>query len=127
MNDNEKQLLIEIDDLHQKLLQEPKGRMRGIVVLDPDCYFYYKTACDLKDKIVELRDNPAVKVQYAVVTDQQINSLYNSREVNYIKNHYSDSNKEKIVSLLNSANKEIDILFNSIFQKINDLKKEGEI
>jgi len=127
MNANEKQLLQDIDNLHQKLLQEPYGVWHGTVHVAPSCYLYCQYAEQLKDKIKTLRDDEHIKASYACVLDQNINSLYNSREVQYVRQNMSNHNEQDVSECMIKANRQIELEFCLVFQKIEELKQKGEL
>lgn len=126
MTDKEIQLLKEIDDLHQKLLQEPNGTWRGRVYLEPSSYAYVQNVKLLIDKVQTLRDDEDIDADYANVLDQHINS-YLGREVKYVEQNISNHNSKENAKWMNNANYHLNVLMTLVFQKINELKQNGEL
>lgn len=127
MEEKEKQILKEIDSLHEQLKQEPDGSWKGKVYIEPSCFRYCNLADQLKDKVVELRDDKDITADYANVLNQHINSLYESREIQYVKQSISNNDIEQVSNLMKKANQHLETLFVAVFQKIDELKQLGEL
>ena len=54
MQEEEKALLLEIDKLHSKLLEEPNGHWNGVYTMQPSGYNYSSNANLMLEKILTL-------------------------------------------------------------------------
>ena len=116
---DEKELLIEINSLRNKLQQEPQGKRVGTVYIEPCGYSYLENAKRLAKKIIFLRDE--YQVEYAsFVMDAHINSWL-GHEVNYVR---MSSGTEQ-VKYMRHSNEKMERLFYSIFQKIDNELEEN--
>ena len=128
----EQDLLHKIDELHQWLLQEPKGRWEHNQLWSPDGTAYYNKVDELFNLVRILRDT--YHPDYLHILDQQIGSIYN-HELSLVKTSYDIANrnnarekdKDSFISSINKANTIIDSHLYGLFKHIEKSKLEGSI
>jgi hypothetical protein len=130
MTEEEKKLLIEIDSLHGKLLQESMSRWNGIYTEEPSGYSYRRNANALLEKVYELREkfNPEYLSGHCVGAYAHTCN----KEVSYVEYHHEKAIKKKapqirkteLVTAINKSNTQINLDLFSLFLKISELNRE---
>lgn len=134
MEDRERQLLKEIDELHGELLSAPNGKMINYnITLPPDGYGYRNNAKKLITKVHELFN----EFQPEYLDLENLNALYHTldKEVEYVVSKDDEVNKSnaakkrqfELVKEMKNATGHIerDAIF--LFQKIKDAKDNNEL
>lgn len=123
----ERQLLQQIDELHQWLLQEPRGRILYGQVQDPDGITFANKAEKLLNLVQQLKDehNP----DYINILPQQIGSLRN-RNISEVRISYNIANepkatkgaKQSFIQSLTNANEALGRHLHTLFEHINQVR-----
>lgn len=134
MEEKEKQLLKEIDELHDKLASEPYGTIfPNGGVLPPSGYSYQNNAETLSKKVLKLYNDyhPEYINEHAIdslihTCDKEVNYVVSkSREAN--KSNAAQKRKTELTSEMNKATSQIELDVFSLFLKIRQLKENGEL
>lgn len=128
--EEEKALLLEIDELHSKLLQEPFGHWNGVHKLKPSGYNYSRNAKLMLEKILMLvsKFNP----NYITSHDISAYSHTCDKEVSYVDYHDKEASKKnaakkrntEFIDSIHEANRQINLDLFSLFLKIKEIKNE---
>jgi hypothetical protein len=128
MTEEEKTILLEIDNLYSELLNEPSGKWNGSYMMKPSGHNYRYKAEKLKDKVFELyhKHNPDY------LTQHHIGAIAHTcdKEVSYVEYHYDLSIKNnapkkrhtEFLDSMSKANQQIHRDIFSVFAKINEIK-----
>lgn len=129
MNEEEKKLLFEIDNIHTELTEEPSGKWTGRYMQEPCGYNYCRNAERLKEKVFKLHTE--FKPDYlSEITLEEIVHTFN-KEVSFVDYHYKlaikkNAAKKRNTEFLDSiykANQQINLDLFSLFAKIKEVKK----
>lgn len=129
MTEEEKALLLEIDNLHIELIEEPNGKLNGMYRQEPSGYNYCQNAKKLKDKVFELYD----KFEPDYLAKLEIDAIDHTydKEVSYVDSNYNRSRKmnatkkqhTEFINSIHKANQQIRLDIYSVFAKIEEVKK----
>lgn len=129
MTEEEKALLLEIDNLHTELIEEPNGKWIGRYRQEPSGYNYCQNAEKLKDKVFELYN----KFEPDYLTAHDIDAIAHTcaKEVLNVDSYYDDSIKKnaakkrhtEFIDSIYKANQQIGRDIFSVFVKIDEVKK----
>lgn len=129
MTEEEKAILLEIDNLHTELIEEPNGKWNGRYMQEPSGYNYCRNAEKLKDKVFELYN----KFEPDYLTQHEIGAIAHTcdKEVSYVEYHYDLSRKNnaakkrhtEFINSISKANQQIRLDIFSVFAKIEEVKK----
>ncbi|MDB4334959.1 hypothetical protein OAA06_01230 [bacterium] len=132
MTREEKIVLLEIDSLYKKMLQEPDEKRIGNYMQKPNGYNYTSNARKMKTKIFELYGT--YKPDY--LTETSIGALEHTfnKEILHVEDYYSKSiknnspikRKAEFLDSLSKANTQIKIDIDSVFAKINEVLNDLE-
>lgn len=134
MEEKEKQLLKEIDELHDKLVSEPYGTyFPSGGKLPPSGYSYQNNAENLAKKVLQLYND--YHPEY--IDANTIDSLFHTceKEVNYVvsksreanKSNAAQKRKTELTSEMHKATSQIELDAFSLFLKIRQLKENSEL
>lgn len=128
MTEEEKIILLEIDNLYSELLKEPNGTWNGSFMMKASGYNYSHKALKLRDKIFELynKHNPDY------LTEHDIGAITHTceKEVSFVKYYYdrsikNNAAKKRHTEFLDSmykANQQIYMDIFSVLEKIKEIK-----
>ena len=129
MTDEEKALLLEIDNLHTELIEEPTRKWNGRYMQEPSGNNYCHNAERLMEKIFELYN----KFEPYYLTEHEIDAIAHTcdKEVSYVKYNYDLSIKNnaakkrhtEFIDSIFTANLHIGRDIFSVFAKIEEVKK----
>jgi hypothetical protein len=128
MTEEEKTILLEIDNLYLELLNEQSGTWNGNYMMKPSGHNYRYKAEKLKAKVFELYD----KHNPDYLTQHHIDAIAHTcdKEVSYVEYHYGLSIKNnapkkrytEFIDSMNIANQQIRRDIFSVFFKIKEIK-----
>lgn len=135
MEEKEKKILMEINSLHEKLLNEPYGdNVRGAHgMLPPNAYSYAKYAKDIRNKVFELYAE--FHPEYLSFKDFEDLDYTCDKEVQHViikgnearKRNAAKIRQDEFISEMENATKKIEIDISSVFHQIRLLKENGEL
>lgn len=135
MEEKEKKILMEINSLHEKLLNEPYGdNVRGAHgMLPPNAHSYAKYAKDIRDKVFELYNT--FHPEYISFNDIQDLDDTCNKEVQHViikgnearKRNAARIRQDEFISEMEYATNQIEIAISSVFYQIKQLKENGEL
>lgn len=129
--EKEKQLLLEIKHLYNKLVNAPYGRfILGYGTQDPSGDEYKSDALQLYDKVIELNK----ECHPAYIDEQTIFNLSHtlSKEVEYVAAKYRDATKphaaktrwRELEDLMNRTTRQIHLDLDRVFSRIEEIEAE---
>ena len=128
MDEEEKKMLKEIDDLHSKLLNEPYGHFNGVYTMKPSGYSYSMYANQMLEKIFQLKS----KFDPDYLTEECISAYAHTcdKEVSHVEYHYKNASKKnaaqkrqtEFINSIHKANQQIGLDLFSLFHKISEVK-----
>ncbi len=126
MKEKEKKILMEINSLHEKLLNEPYGNnVRGAHgMLPPSAHSYAKYAKDIRDKVFELYAE--FHPEYLSTKELQDLDYTCDKEVQHViikgnearKRNAAQIRQNEFISEMENATKQIEIDISSVFFQI---------
>ena len=126
MEEKEKKILMEINSLHEKLLNEPYGdNVRGAHgMLPPNAYSYAKYAKDIRDKVFELYAE--FHPEYLSSKDVQDLDYTCNKEVQHViikgnearKRNAAQIRQDELIREMENATNQIEIDISSVFYQI---------
>lgn len=126
MKEKEKKILMEINSLHEKLLNEPYGNnVRGAHgMLPPSAHSYAKYAKDIRDKVFELYAE--FHPEYLSTKELQDLDYTCDKEVQHViikgnearKRNAVQIRQNEFISEMENATKQIEIDISSVFFQI---------
>lgn len=129
MKEKEKKILMEINSLHEKLLNEPYGNnVRGAHgMLPPSAHSYAKYAKDIRDKVFELYAE--FHPEYLSTKELQDLDYTCDKEVQHViikgnearKRNAAQIRQNEFISEMENATKQIEIDISSVFFQIKRL------
>lgn len=132
MTKEEKDLLLEIENLYNELFQESIGTWNGSYMMKPSGYSYSHKAEMLRDKVFELYDK--FKPEYLSINDLEAIAHTCDKEVSYVEYHYNNSIKNnapkklhtEFLDSISTANQQIRLDIFSLLTKIDEIKKSNK-
>ena len=126
MKEKEKKILMEINSLHEKLLNEPYGNnVRGAHgMLPPSAHSYAKYAKDIRDKVFELYAE--FHPEYLSTKELQDLDYTCDKEVQHViikgnearKRNAAQIRQNEFISEMENATKQIEMDISSVFFQI---------
>lgn len=126
MEEKEKKILMEINSLHEKLLNEPYGdNVRGAHgMLPPNAHSYAKYAKDIRDKVFELYAE--FHPEYLSSKDVQDLDYTCDKEVQHViikgdearKRNAPQIRQDELIREMENATNQIEIDISSVFYQI---------
>lgn len=135
IKEKEKKMLMEINSLYKKLLNEPYGNnVRGAHgMLPPSAHSYAKYAKDIRDKVFELYVE--FHPEYLSTKELQDLDYTCDKEVQHViirgnearKRNAARIRQDEFISEMENATNQIEMDISSIFHQIRLLKENGEL
>jgi hypothetical protein len=126
--EEERKILLEIDGLHEKLLQESTSRWNGMYSEEPSGYNYKFNADELLKKVYELHEkfNPEYLTRHCI----EAFSHTCNKEVSCVEYHHEKAikrnapkiRKVELVQAINKANIQIRLDLFTLFLKVSEIK-----
>lgn len=133
MKEKEKKILMEINSLHEKLLNEPYGdNVRGAHgMLPPSAHSYAKYAKDIRNKVLELY----AEFHPEYLSSKEVKDLDYTcdKEVQHViikgnearKRNAAQIRQDEFISEMENVTNQIEIDISSVFYQIRLLKENG--
>lgn len=128
MDEDEKKILFEIDNLHSLLQQEKNGKWNGTYMMKPSGDSFTRNANLLLEKILQLKS----KFNPDYLSDFDVSAYRHTckKEVGYVENNYEKTIKknaprirnEEFLNSMYIANHQIDLDLFLLFKKIAEVK-----